>query len=379
VLVEGVAPTLMHSVEVGLSVSTAAPKIVTLVAPPDGGGDVSVVPALEWMAADGAQSYTVQLATDGAFADVVFEAEVTETGATVDPALDPETTYYWRVQAHNACGDGAMSAAWSFTTLSVPPILLVDDDDNNPDVRSMYEAALGGLGFGYDVWNTDNSDNEPTADQLAPYEVVIWFTGDEFGGYAGPGSAGEAALAAWLENGGCLFVSSQDYHYDRGLTGFMTDYLGVSTVQNDVTQTSVTAAGAVFGSLGAYPLTYPFSNYSDRVDAAPDAEVSFVGNIGNAAVDKDGGVYRTAFLGFPIEAIDIGGRTDVVQTMLEWCAGLSAPCPADIDDDGFVGVSDLLGVLGAWGDLGGAADVNDDGVVDVQDLLAVLSGWGACA
>jgi uncharacterized membrane protein len=58
-------------------------------------------------------------------------------------------------------------------------------------------------------------------------------------------------------------------------------------------------------------------------------------------------------------------------------------CPADLDDDGVVGFSDLLLVLAKWGVLPGGpgsdrADVVCDGVVGFNDLLAVLSTWGAC-
>ena len=86
-----------------------------------------------------------------------------------------------------------------FALAPVPPILLVDDDDNGPDVRDRYTAALDALGADYFLWDTANSDNEPDAAMLEAFDAVIWFTGDEFGGTAGPGSAGESSLAGWLE------------------------------------------------------------------------------------------------------------------------------------------------------------------------------------
>ena len=72
----------------------------------------------------------------------------------------------------------------NFTGTYVPsgnPILLVDDDDNAPDVRASYTDALTALGKTYDVWDTRNSDNEPDAATLAYYQTVIWFTGNSFG------------------------------------------------------------------------------------------------------------------------------------------------------------------------------------------------------
>lgn len=55
----------------------------------------------------------------------------------------------------------------------------------------------------------------------------------------------------------------------------------------------------------------------------------------------------------------------------------------DVDGDGRVGVSDVLEVLGAFGQRGGESmptDMNGDGTVDVADLLLVLGGYGhACS
>jgi hypothetical protein len=52
-------------------------------------------------------------------------------------------------------------------------------------------------------------------------------------------------------------------------------------------------------------------------------------------------------------------------------------CPADLDDDGMVGVEDLLILLANWGG-SGDGDLNDDGVIDVADLLGLLGAWGPC-
>jgi hypothetical protein len=52
-------------------------------------------------------------------------------------------------------------------------------------------------------------------------------------------------------------------------------------------------------------------------------------------------------------------------------------CPADINDDAVVNVSDLLIVIDQWG-LSGSADITGDGIVDVSDLLEVVGNWGSC-
>lgn len=56
-------------------------------------------------------------------------------------------------------------------------------------------------------------------------------------------------------------------------------------------------------------------------------------------------------------------------------------CVGDLNGDGNVDITDMLGVLANWGACGEGAcngDLNDDGVVDITDMLAVLSHWGAC-
>jgi len=278
------------------------------------------VPLLEWDAADQATGYTVEVATDDAFTDVVYSASETETSHQVTTPLDPLATYYWRIRGANVCGAGALSAVFSFTTRDIPPILLVDDDDNNPDVRGSYTAALDDLGLFYDVWDTGNSDDEPTAVELAPYDVVVWFTGDEFGGAAGPGATGEMNLGSWLDAGGnCLFLSSQDYHYDRGFTAFMGDRLGVTAVDDDTGQDTATGAGFLAG-LGPYTLNYPFTNFSDTLTVGADGQLVLDGDQGPAGVAKEGPGYRTVFFGAPFAAIPTAGdRAQVMDAVLDFC------------------------------------------------------------
>jgi hypothetical protein len=56
------------------------------------------------------------------------------------------------------------------------------------------------------------------------------------------------------------------------------------------------------------------------------------------------------------------------------------PCPADLNDDGAVGVVDLIILLGNWGpNAGHPADMDDDGSVSVNDFLNLLQAWGPCS
>ena len=58
----------------------------------------------------------------------------------------------------------------------------------------------------------------------------------------------------------------------------------------------------------------------------------------------------------------------------ETCPG---ECQGDVNGDGYVGVDDVLIVLGNFGG-SGSGDANGDGTVDVVDLLLLIAAWGVC-
>lgn len=60
--------------------------------------------------------------------------------------------------------------------------------------------------------------------------------------------------------------------------------------------------------------------------------------------------------------------------------GNSESCSADLNGDGSVDVSDLLQVIGAWGDCGLTCpeDIDSNGEVGVGDVLAIIAVWGSC-
>ncbi len=64
--------------------------------------------------------------------------------------------------------------------------------------------------------------------------------------------------------------------------------------------------------------------------------------------------------------------------LVEYPVG-SPPCPWDLNDNGAVGVTDLLLLLALWGPCKGCpADFDGNGNVGVSDLLALLANWGPC-
>ncbi len=307
-----------RTISVDMTVYTAVAGAPSLLSPAPGQLDVPLVPTFQWSAVAQASRYLVVLLQAGTVVDYAVTDETSHSFAT---PLDPLTPYTWTVRALNPCGRGAFAPPSSFTTQGTVTLLLVDDDNNFPDVRPYYTAALDALGVSYAIWDTANSDDEPDLATLVQYEMVVWFTGTSFGGFAGPGNPGEAALGAYLDEGGCLFINSQDYYWDRGLTPFMQAYLGALSVQSDVFHDTVTGQGAIYGGLGPYGLTDAIISYSDRVNPSPAAQLAFLGDAGNAAITKDAGGYRTTFWGFAWETLPDAGRSETMSATVDWCTG----------------------------------------------------------
>jgi hypothetical protein len=107
----------------------------TLTSPLNGATGESTTPTLTWYDIPGA-TYNAQLCSDSACANAVAARRNLTTGEwQISTALNQGTTYYWRVEATNACGTGLWTDTWSFTTTcAVPNCCLSDGDCNDNDI-----------------------------------------------------------------------------------------------------------------------------------------------------------------------------------------------------------------------------------------------------
>ncbi|HEY1015759.1 MAG TPA: M36 family metallopeptidase, partial [Herpetosiphonaceae bacterium] len=105
-----------YSIPLSLTIVAAPPEAPGLRLPHHRSTNVDLLPALSWAALPGATAYELEVATDAAFANLVYTATTALPGATLDTRLDADTLYYWRAKAGNVCGFGASSAASVFRT-----------------------------------------------------------------------------------------------------------------------------------------------------------------------------------------------------------------------------------------------------------------------
>jgi len=205
--VNGSNGSLTRSVALQFDLSSSAPGAPQLTAPANSTTGTNVYPTLTWngaandrifgdgfdgvalpLSAGDALSYTVEVATDAAFSHIVATTTVTTTTWTVDTLLDGSTQYYWRVTPHNLCGDGPVSATFSFTT-GVPGACpagttasTVYQDDFQSGVNGWIAAGTGstgwtqgtppsGTGMSTTVWKVP--DNNVSSDRILTTPAIV--------------------------------------------------------------------------------------------------------------------------------------------------------------------------------------------------------------
>ncbi len=213
-------------------------------------------------------------------------------------------------------------------------VLLVDDDWDqyqgqpyNGTGTYYYTSTLEALGYSYTRWDVW-TQGDPTLADLQGYDAVIWFTGYAWQGTITP--TNEADLAAYLDGGGNLFLSGEDYLHDQGVSPFAALYLGVTAAEQDVGEVFVqgTAGDLIGDGLGPYMLIPPTSwpsgtvdLYTDELSPRLDASVPFYYQLtgGDSSTGLDAGLWRTVFLAWPLEGLsDLSDRTLVLGRALDW-------------------------------------------------------------
>jgi hypothetical protein len=231
-------------------------------------------------------------------------------------------------------------------------ILLVDDDGGLPggtytDIEYAYINALDDNGYVYDYYVVDWTDplsDGPDLTTMQAYTVVIWFCGETWGYYGADvlTSNDETNLAAFLDGGGNLFLSAQDYLYASYPSAgsfspgqFPYDYLHLASTSQDAINDPYTVIGGV-GSV-AEGMQFDALRCYDNPDVPlwtdylyPQAKGITVFETGGnpTAVQYDGGDFRTLFTTTEFCGLVDGSpnyRAEFMAAVVEWMLGAACP------------------------------------------------------
>jgi hypothetical protein len=156
--IEGENADMVRSTGAALTLAASLPGKAVLQDPANNAKNQPLFTVFSWTPVSQAASYEIQIAADGEFVDVV-DSNAGIAGTTYIPpaGLESGRTYFWRVRAENACGDGAFSEVFTFTTESLPgdcPVGTV------PSVLYQTDFEAGSTGWSHsgigDTWTISN-------------------------------------------------------------------------------------------------------------------------------------------------------------------------------------------------------------------------------
>ncbi len=223
------------------------------------------------------------------------------------------------------------------TTKTPAPVLLVDDD-RWYSFAEEYQTALEANNIPYDYWYVPKSWSgpvppSPPLDTLQMYPMVVWYTAYDW--YQPLTSMEEDRLVAYLDGGGRLFFSSQDYIYnlpDHEPNDFAAAYLGVLDHTEDYSSTQISGyPGSLVGhGLGPYPLTFPlgYANWTDALTPTITARGATVGqaeqtnSVSLAGIGPNNEAWHTNFLAYGPELLTDTHRARLLQRSLGWLSWL---------------------------------------------------------
>jgi len=208
------------------------------------------------------------------------------------------------------------------TSKAPSPVLLVDDD-RWLDFETEFVRSLRENGITPDVWSVQGATpmGPPPLDVLRRYPMVIWFTGYDW--FQPLTADDEATLKAYLDGGGRLMFSGQEYLYKlpgHKADDFARDYFGVISHSEVLTSTFATGVtgNPVGDGLGPYPLTFPktYQNWTDSLTPTAAARPAMTGDSGlpNALTNVGGltETWHTAFFAFGPELLPDAGRAELL-------------------------------------------------------------------
>jgi uncharacterized protein (TIGR02145 family) len=115
-------------------ITPGGPPIPSLASPLNNSTNIIVSPVLIWNSSSGATTYSLMVASDMAFANIITnQSKISDTSYQIS-ALNNTTSFYWKVCAKDNNGSSDWSSVWKFTTGLAPssPTLTFPEKNSTP-------------------------------------------------------------------------------------------------------------------------------------------------------------------------------------------------------------------------------------------------------
>ncbi len=233
--------------------------------------------------------------------------------------------------------EGEAERGLTLQTSTAAPVLVVDGDFWQ-DSEDRYLDALAEVGVPYDVWEFGllaSAPKRPAIEDLTLYPSVVWFTGYDWRPNGSLSVGSQQALAEYLDNGGRLLFSSEDYLLIRGETPFEEDrlfrheYLGVERYEQDLggarPRILQGADRSIFEGISGCRLLprNTEEDFADRLIPRATARNGLVDEFGqNLAVQYASGAFKSLFLAFDTWLLDQPCADELMRRSLDWFSPL---------------------------------------------------------
>lgn len=200
-------------------------------------------------------------------------------------------------------------------------ILLVDDDEG-ANYETYYEDALAANGYKY-----VKIDTSPNFEELNAFDCVIWFTGRDF--TMTLTSDDQMNLAAFLDNGGNLFISGQDIGYNIQGSDFYEKYLHSEYMKDNVGHFSLEGVsgdpitdGMLINISGGDSANNQYWPSEILPTTSYAFEIFKYQRRGCGAIRADTGTYKLVYFAFGFESIDSpSDRMKIMDAIIKYLSG----------------------------------------------------------
>ncbi len=202
-------------------------------------------------------------------------------------------------------------------------ILFVDTDDEVTELR--LAEGLGDSRYSFDTWDRPTQGPVPLS-VLRRYRAIVWSAGDQ--NVSSIQAQDRASLAQYLDLGGAMLLSAENYLTSYGSEPFTSDYLHVIDHTTSISISSVHGiAGDPITDGIAMDVLFP-GGMTDAADAiVPDAQAAGIFTVDSGSQftalrypGSGSSTYRTVFTATPLEALHAGTMDlpDLLDGIIDW-------------------------------------------------------------